>query len=235
VLAIPVGALSASCGPLMKRDPKLREAVKCSATVRTQAFQLWTTRSQSKLGFRHPAHSVAATFVEPLDTYCDMTHLLGKEDWTPGDDIQGVAYVCGVLDDRDETAEQATERVRQNALEYLRNDVKHLWKGAGADPFSALADPLGRTGEERFCAQYWRANIAPWERYVITPSGTVAKRMPSNGSCFANLVAAGDWTANGLNGGCVEAAVISGLQAARSLTGGSDSIVGETPTWLTPA
>jgi len=235
VLAIPVGALGLSCGPLMERDPELRAMFEGSATVQTQAFQLWTRRPHDQLGFRHPSDSVAATFVEPLDTYCDMGHLLSKEDWDPRDDVRGVAYVCGVLKHRDETADEASERVRQNALRYMREEVKHLWSNAEHDPWAELADREDRDGEDRFDAQYWRANTALWERYVITPAGNVSSRLPSAGASFANLVLAGDWTENGLNGGCVEAAVISGRQAARALFGGGPSVVGEQATWLTPS
>jgi uncharacterized protein with NAD-binding domain and iron-sulfur cluster len=34
-------------------------------------------------------------------------------------------------------------------------------------------------------------------------------------------VLAGDWTDNGLNAGCIEAAVVSGLQAANAILGRS--------------
>jgi uncharacterized protein with NAD-binding domain and iron-sulfur cluster len=36
---------------------------------------------------------------------------------------------------------------------------------------------------------------------------------------FGNLVAAGDWTRNDIDGGSVEGAVTSGIRAARALTG----------------
>jgi uncharacterized protein with NAD-binding domain and iron-sulfur cluster len=38
-------------------------------------------------------------------------------------------------------------------------------------------------------------------------------------SGYDNLVLAGDWTDNGLNAGCIEAATLSGLQAANALLG----------------
>ena len=36
---------------------------------------------------------------------------------------------------------------------------------------------------------------------------------------YDNLYLAGDWTDNGLNAGCIEAAVVSGLQAANAVAG----------------
>jgi hypothetical protein len=179
---------------------------------------------------------VAACFEEPLDTYCDMEQVRPRENWGP--DEGGVSYVCGVLDDRPESQAQANDRVKRNAIDFVENRIHHLWTGvAKGGAWAELFDPQHRVGSDRFEAQYWRANIAPWERYVITPAGNVRHRLPADASGFDNLVLAGDWTDNGLNGGCVEAAVISGMQAARKLTGGnrkSNPIVGEDPTWPLP-
>jgi hypothetical protein len=75
-------------------------------------------------------------------------------------------------------------------------------------------------GVERFDAQYFRANIEPTERYVCNAANTNQYRLKSDESGFVNLFLAGDWTDNGsLNLGNVESTVISGLQAARALTG----------------
>ena len=54
---------------------------------------------------------------------------------------------------------------------------------------------------------------------MLTPAGSVKHRLPSGQSGFENLALAGDWTRNGIDGGCVEAAVISGIEAAESITG----------------
>ncbi len=39
---------------------------------------------------------------------------------------------------------------------------------------------------------------------------------------------AGDWTRNGLNTGCIEATTMSGLQAARAISGYPTEVPGET-------
>jgi predicted NAD/FAD-dependent oxidoreductase len=72
-------------------------------------------------------------------------------------------------------------------------------------------------GPQMLDAQYWRANIAGTELYVLTPAGTVKHRLPSGDTGFENLAAAGDWTKNGIDGGCVEAAAISGIEAANAI------------------
>jgi hypothetical protein len=207
-------------------------------TVRTQAFQLWTDRDASQLGWEFDENSVAGCYVEPLDTFCDMTHLLPRESWLPTDGAKSIGYFCGVLDDRPgETHAQATDRAKQNAIEFVERDLTELWPDArkgGAFDWSALVDRNGGTGPARFDSQYWRANTSPWERYVLTPAGTVEHRLPSGDSGFANLKLAGDWTRNGVDGGCVEAAVISGMDAARAITGDPRPIPGKSVDWLQP-
>ena len=238
VLGIPVGALPDLCGELMAREERFRRGIESAVTVRTQAFQLWTDRDASELGWEFDENSVAGCYVEPLDTFCDMTHLLPRESWLPTDGTKSIGYFCGVLDDRPgETHAQATDRAKQNAIEFVEHDLGELWPDArkgGAFDWTALVDRTGGTGPARFDSQYWRANTSPWERYVLTPAGTVEHRLPSGDSGFANLKLAGDWTRNGVDGGCVEAAVISGMDAARAITGDQRPIPGTDMAWLQP-
>ena len=65
--------------------------------------------------------------------------------------------------------------------------------------------------------QYVRANVADWERYVLSLPGTTRHRLAPDASGFRNLVLAGDWTDNSINGGSVEGAVSSGVAAAEAL------------------
>jgi Flavin containing amine oxidoreductase len=75
------------------------------------------------------------------------------------------------------------------------------------------------TGPDRFDTQYWTANTDPSDLYVQSLPGTGAYRLRPDRSGYRNLVLAGDWTDCGINAGCVEAAVVSGLQAANELLG----------------
>ena len=62
-------------------------------------------------------------------------------------------------------------------------------------------------------------NIDPSDRYVQSVPGSDQYRLRPDESGYDNLVLAGDWTDCGLNAGCIEAAVMSGLQAANALLG----------------
>ena len=63
------------------------------------------------------------------------------------------------------------------------------------------------------------ANVDPSDRYVQSLPGTDRYRLRPDESGYDNLVLAGDWTDCGLNAGCIEAATLSGLQAANAVLG----------------
>jgi uncharacterized protein with NAD-binding domain and iron-sulfur cluster len=222
VLAIPVGALSGICGDLTRADPRFKRMVDGAETVRTKAFQVWLTRPIDELGGRAGKDGLdppATAYEEPFDTYCDMSHLLRVEGYEGDDGPKGVAYFCAVLPDAAAEAE-AHGSVRAGALRYLERQAVAIWPEAfahGAFDWDVVFDPLGRAGRRRLEAQYFRANVADTDRYVTTPAGSVESRLDPDASGFENLVLAGDWTHNGIDGGCVEAAVISGERAAEGI------------------
>jgi hypothetical protein len=84
-------------------------------------------------------------------------------------------------------------------------------------------------GPERLDDQYLRVNIDPSERYVQSSTNSSRHRLPVDGSGYPNLLLAGDWTWNGLNLGCIEAATISGRQASRAISGFPTTIPREHP------
>jgi uncharacterized protein with NAD-binding domain and iron-sulfur cluster len=67
---------------------------------------------------------------------------------------------------------------------------------------------------------------------------TLADRIRPDETGFRNMVAAGEWTHNGYEVGCVEGAVMSGLIAAKALSGSPAAILGQedmTFGWLSPS
>lgn len=222
VLAIPLGALREICGELADANPRFKVMLERGATVSTKALQLWLTRPIDELGGPPAGDGLdppATGFAEPFDTYCDMSHLLGAEGYGGGAGPKGVAYFCAVLPDPADPA-AAQESVLLAAAEYLEQRAATIWPLAasnGAFDWNVLFDPEGREGRDRLRAQYVSANVAGTDRYVTTPAGSVDARLDPEQSGFENLVLAGDWTHNGIDGGCVEAAVVSGERAASAL------------------
>ena len=74
-------------------------------------------------------------------------------------------------------------------------------------------------GPDRFKSQYWVANVDPSDLYVQSLPGTDRYRLRADESGYNNLYLAGDWINCGLNAGCIESAVMSGLQAANASSG----------------
>jgi uncharacterized protein with NAD-binding domain and iron-sulfur cluster len=209
-------------------------------TVMTQAFQLWVSQDAvSGLALPFNPEAVAGSYVEPVDTYADMSHLLPREAWTENFRPRNLSYVCGVLQDKEgETQASAEERVKKQAIEYLKQDVKGIWPDAiisESDPafnWDLLVDAQGGHGAERFSSQYWRANVVLTERYVQTPAKLVKFRLRTDESGYDNLFLTGDWIKNGMDAGCVESAVMSGMQTSRAICGSPKIVVGEHDDWI---
>jgi uncharacterized protein with NAD-binding domain and iron-sulfur cluster len=239
VLGISVAALPYLTRELSAASPRWADMLAHVQTVQTQAFQLWLHRDAKELGWDASEPAVVGSYPA---CWADMSHLLPREDWGDGLDVRNVSYFCYPLSEPEPIPTPGTdanfprkeaERVKANSLAFLQTDVGALWPTGTVPPWtgpldwSALVDPAGGAGPARFDAQFWRANIDPTERYVLSVKGSTAYRLCADESGFANLYLAGDWTRNGLNAGCVEAAVISGLQASRAICGYPQVIVGE--------
>ena len=98
---------------------------------------------------------------------------------------------------------------------------------SGAFDWNVLFDPKGRTGEDRIDYQVIKANVDPWACCAGSPAGSTRWRLGADGSGFDHLFLAGAWIDSGFNIECIEAAVMSGRQAARAIVGTGDAIDGE--------
>lgn len=232
VLGISVGALGTICKKLIDQKPRWADMVSNLATTRTQALQLWVDRPVQELGGpivapQTPPEAlgpIATGYLAPLDTYSDMSQLLPAEDW-PNPPPLSVAYFCGVMADSaaPNDAKLATKRAKQDALTWTISQLQGLWSNAGTGAnfkWDLLHVLHPATGQGRFDQQFWKANISPTERYVLSLPNTLQHRMEPGKSGYANLFLAGDWTkAPEVNVGAVEVAAMSGLAAASALSG----------------
>jgi uncharacterized protein with NAD-binding domain and iron-sulfur cluster len=220
VLAVGLGAIPHLCPEILARDRRWRQMVERVKTVGTQAFQIWLTPKMTELGWKHGPLSLSG-FVEPFDTWADMSHLGPAETWprTPG----AIGYFCSVL--RDDHGPDPADEVRRSAIAFLDREVGYLWPRAtsrGHFKWDALMEAptvkRKRRGEARFDGQYWRANVDPSDRYVLSLPGSNRYRISPLDDSYDNLSIAGDWTDSGLNMGCVESAVMSGRLASHALS-----------------
>jgi uncharacterized protein with NAD-binding domain and iron-sulfur cluster len=234
VLAIPVGAAADVCAELVAARQEWADMVAGLATVATQSAQLWLTEDEPTLGWPHPG-AVVSAYTTPFDTWASMPHLLAAEGW-PDPAPRTVAYLCSVLADAPgrapapggggpltaADAQAARARVLDEVVRFLERDAGHLLPGAvTADGFryDLLWGAAGRSGAAAVATQHVAANVDPADRYVQARPGSGRLRLRPDESGYDNLVLAGDWTDSGLNAGCIEAAAVSGLQAANALLG----------------
>jgi uncharacterized protein with NAD-binding domain and iron-sulfur cluster len=235
VLATSLGIVPEICRELIERSPRWRRMVDGVATVPTQALQVWLRRDEAALGWRHPGATVSA-YVAPFDTYASMSHLLEREDWPADRRPEALAYFCRALAAGAAADPAGAHRlVRANAVRHLEGFAGRLWPGAAAPAGGFRWDLLwteddGVEGEARLDDQFWTANVDPSDRYVQSLPGSGANRLRADESGVRNLFLAGDWTRCGLDAGCIEAAVMSGRQAANAVRGRplTDGIAG---TW----
>jgi uncharacterized protein with NAD-binding domain and iron-sulfur cluster len=255
VLAISLGALPYLACDLVKKSPRWRDMITHVKTNRTLASQVWYRRTAWQLGWRAMQQPVVSGYdTGPLDTWADMSHLIPCESWNagsrPGREQYplNVAYYCGTMaedpplpmtecgpcapvPDQGESDRKVEGIVR----EFLLAKVGALFPAVNPSPgtfrWEWLVDQRGTGAEglDRLGAQYFRANVQPSERYVLSVPGSDKYRLGAHDDReFTNLYLAGDWTDCGLNMGCVEAATMSGLLAGNALSGypARDDIIG---------
>lgn len=244
ILGIPVGALSNICQPLMRDKPAWADMINNLPTVRTQALQLWLNCEVTQLGGPYVTPIVppsleamgpiVTTCKPPLDTYSDMSQLLPAEAW-PAPGPLSIAYFCAIMEDAGVPNDErlAANKVKANALGWMTSWLDTIWTNIGQGAsfrWDLLHSPGKAVGSARLDEQFWRANINPTERYVLSLPGTLKHRMEPGGSGYANLYLAGDWTkVPEINAGCVEVAAMSGLAAASALSGVYIPIVSMSP------
>jgi uncharacterized protein with NAD-binding domain and iron-sulfur cluster len=172
-------------------------------------------------------------FVRPLSTWADMTHLIARENFPPAVTPRHLAYFCGPMPDSPDEPPPfttpgfpatQTQVVKDTARQFFQDDIRALWPKFD---WSLLLNTTGAVGPARLDNQYFRGNIDPSERYVLSVPGSSKFRLKTDESGFKNLYIVGDWVRTGVNAGCIEAAVMSGMQASRAIAGYPKTVIGE--------
>jgi uncharacterized protein with NAD-binding domain and iron-sulfur cluster len=224
IFGLSLGPVRSVCKLILRQNAEWRKMVEEIGTVPTQALQVWLDKPTAELG-GNPLSPVMSGYAEPFDTYADMSHLLRREAWRGPGAPKSIFYFCSPLPGqgpvpepwRPELLDETRSIVRENATGFLNNRVGHFLPQA-VDYFpSDFRWDLVR-------AEYLRANVAPSERYVLSLPGTEQYRLDPGASGYKNLALAGDWTRTALSAGCVESATLSGLLAARAVTGARNTV-----------
>jgi len=224
VLGISLGALPFLFSEPEKLPQRFQLMLKNVQTVRTQAMQLWVNRNLEQLKWTQ-GDVVLDSYVDPLNTWAVMDQLIERESF-PAGSVLGIHYFCGQMEGGIPPREdvnapaKALDELKAAAAEFKLNGLPFLWPG--------MNDP-----EYKVVSEFLRVNIDPTERYVLSVAGSTNFRLRADESGLTNVVLAGDWTRNGLNAGCVEAATISGIQASNAIQGRklNDGIDGPVSEW----
>jgi uncharacterized protein with NAD-binding domain and iron-sulfur cluster len=216
ILAASIAALADIAKPMLDANPALKTSVERVRTRATQALQLWLSKTTTDLGWVRPKGvnegPVVGAYVELLDTWADMSDLLPREAWAPPIMPRSIAYFCGTWDETKPIPPFSDHQFPEQELKRCQDSVHRFM----SEELNGLL-PSYTAGD--VVSMYTRVNIEPTERYVLSVEGTVQYRLRADQSGFANVVLCGDWTLNGLNAGCVEAAVMSGLLASNAICG----------------
>jgi uncharacterized protein with NAD-binding domain and iron-sulfur cluster len=235
VLAIPLGAFKhfsgkrGPCDELIRANPKFRALAGNIPLVPSFSVQLWCARSLSELGWTGPPPAMVSG--EPaLQIWADMSQILSEEGWGSERPLS-LHYFCNVFDSspRRINAVFDSQPVRELTVDWLENKALNVWPMAGEARFNwnVLFDRRGRYRQARVDAQVVTANVDPCACCVSSAAGTTQWRLKAGESGFSHVVLAGAWTDTGLNTECVEAAVMSGMQASRALCGSPQRVFGE--------
>ncbi len=241
VFGIAQDSLQLICPQMVARSLTMQAACANVKTVATQAYQVWLDKDIHQLGWtdygRDDQSPVLTAFTEPFDTWGPMDQTLPREDWPKVCEPKNVSYFCSALpvkayppfSDHTYPARMAAQ-VKLGAIHQLKHQIHALWPAvATAQGFdwSTLVDMNGGVGEKRFDSQYWRANVDPSERYVLSVVDSTKHRLRTDNTGYENFYVTGDWIRTGINAGCVEAAVMAGMQTSRAISGYPEVIVGE--------
>jgi uncharacterized protein with NAD-binding domain and iron-sulfur cluster len=228
VLAVSVGILPVVADELIEDRIDWREMTSRVRTVATQAFQLWLGPDEPSLGWHEPAVTISA-YLRPFETWASMPQTLWSEDWPEHDRPGSVAYFCGTLNATWPTTESGSEylhryeqHVRNEATAYIDRNLGPFFPHAVTEEgfnWHLLSGVNGERGGAALDTQHVSVNVDPSDRYVQSAPGTERYRLRPDESGYDNLILAGDWTDSGMNAGCIEAAVMSGLEAANALLG----------------
>jgi uncharacterized protein with NAD-binding domain and iron-sulfur cluster len=228
ILAVSLGMVAEVADELITARPEWREMTSNVRTIGSLGLQIWLRPDHEELGLAAPAITTSG-YIPPIDTFASMPQTLWAEDWPADGRPQTVAYFCGALDvpwptteDHATYVQRCRETARDEAVNFLDHLVGVHLPGAITETGFAwhlLAGANGEQGAAALATQHLSVNIDPSDRYVLSIPGTDDYRLRPDESGFDNLVLAGDWTDSGLNSGCIEAAVLSGLQAANAIIG----------------
>ena len=98
VLGISLGAHKYICQELIAKSQRWQDMVANVGLVRTQGLQLWMNRTLAEAGWTQQ-RGILSGYVEPFDTWSDMSDLIQREKWSASANVKQIAYFCNAIPD----------------------------------------------------------------------------------------------------------------------------------------
>jgi hypothetical protein len=193
--------------------------------VPTVAAQVWLREPPDEIGLLGKS---LVTWSPPYSVVCDMSPVIAHEAW-PKPGPKSCAYMCGPWPLRAHRAKSDDGDAKKRDEAIARAELIRQLEQHGHTllaPQGTLYAPSEAHGP--WDAQYVRANVEPWDLADLPLPGADAVRLEAHQSGLENLALAGSWVRTPVNTTCVEAAVCSGIAAARALGADTQPILGET-------
>ena len=232
----PLNAEAGMCDELIDASAKFNQFVQIPI-VPTMSLQLWCDVTTAVLGWDMPKPAAVAG-PEPLSVWADMSQVLAFEPWlNVPNKPKSLHYLCGPYASplfREPSTNagvpaQALAELRTEVVKWLQESSLAAWDVAcdgRSFRWEMLTDPAAGAGVARLAAQYMRANVGPGECCVGSPVRTTQLRLGPTDHGFSNLFLAGEAARSGCNTSSVEGAVMTGMAAARAMSGEALGIVG---------
>ena len=233
ILGIGIGALPDLTAELAEASTDWAAMLAQVKTAAVRTAQLWLTVPSAEYGWKQmadaanpdapsgnrPLQTLTAGLPGGFGTWTDASAQIARADWGDDDRPWSIAAFTGIAPEPPEPPEagDANGRLR----EWLEACMVHLWPHMRAKDggflFTALHDPQGRSGADRLSWQFVQTAAHGSQRQTLAAPGSLACRLPPDGSGFDNLYLAGDWTRTDLNAPSMEAAAAAGIQAASAV------------------
>ena len=121
VLGVGLGAIPHVCADILERDARWRAMVDARADRRDASLPGLARRRHRRRSGGRTDRSTLSGFVEPFDTWADMHHLVRHEAWPrPPQGARATSVACCPTPARHATLSEQRERVRRNAIRFLR-------------------------------------------------------------------------------------------------------------------
>ncbi|WP_034161049.1 NAD(P)-binding protein [Sphingomonas sp. ERG5] len=210
ILAVPPKVVAGIAAPLIAGDARWRDAVESARQIPTIAVEL---RGTDPLAGRITHGALLTANEQPFGTWADMSFVQEAEG---GDGAAHLSYLCGAWPDH---AREPGESWPDFVARELRDAraLTDIWLGKNLERTLRLG--LGRPDGPIpvIDSIEVRVNLNASEGYVLSPPGSIAKRLIPGQPYFETMFVAGDWTRTGIDAGCYEAAVLSGLACAAEI------------------